>query len=87
LPINKKRRKFTKKTSTTKLKEVSYAINTITLEFKAVRVKIPVEGLTFEGLEEMVFDIRQEIGKMAFVNALSEYDAFLAKSRDRRGDD
>ncbi len=34
-------------------------MNTITLEFKAAKVKIPTEGLTFEALEEMVFGIRQ----------------------------
>jgi len=41
------------------VKEVRDAMNTITLEFKAAKVKIPTEGLTFEALEEMVFGIRQ----------------------------
>ena len=58
-------------------------MNTITLEFKAVKVKIPTEGLTLEGLEQMVFDIRQEIGKIALVKALSEYDDILRKNRIR----
>ena len=58
-------------------------MNTITLEFKAVKVKIPTEGLTLEGLEQMVFDIRQEIGKTALVKALSEYDDILRKNRIR----
>ncbi len=58
-------------------------MNTITLEFKAVKAKIPVKNLTLETLEEAIFDIRQEIGKAAFVNALKEYDEVLAKNRVR----
>ena len=58
-------------------------MNTITLEFKAVKVKIPTENLTLEALEQMVFDIRQEIGKAALVKALSEYDDILRKNRIR----
>ena len=58
-------------------------MNTITLEFKAVKVKIPAENLTLEGLEQMVFDIKQEIGKAALVKALSEYDDILRKNRMR----
>ena len=44
-------------------------------------VKIPIEGLTFEGLESAVFDIMQEIGKTALVKAQSEYDDILTKNR------
>ncbi|MFH1767659.1 MAG: UPF0236 family protein, partial [Candidatus Omnitrophota bacterium] len=58
-------------------------MNTITLEFKLVKIKIPVENLTLEVLEEAIFEIRQEIGKTAFVKALKEYDDLLAKSRER----
>ncbi len=49
-------------------------MNTITLELKAVKVKIPTENLTLEALEQMVFDIRQELGKTALVDTLREYD-------------
>ena len=58
-------------------------MNTITLEFKPVKIKIPTENLTLEALEEMIFDIRQEQGKTAFVNALGQYDDILAKRRPR----
>lgn len=58
-------------------------MNTITLEFKAVKAKIPTEGLTLEGLEQMVFDLRQELGKTALVNALRQYDEVLRRSRER----
>jgi len=58
-------------------------MNTITLEFKPVKLKIPVKDLTLEALEEMVFDIRQEIGKTALIEALSQYDEILRKQRPR----
>ena len=58
-------------------------MKTITLEFKPVKIKIPAKDLTLETLEEMIFDIRQEIGKRAFVEALRGYDEVLAKSRQR----
>lgn len=58
-------------------------MNTITLEFKSVKAKIPIEGLTLEGLEQMVFDIRQELGRTALVNALRQYDEVLRKSRPK----
>ena len=56
---------------------------TITVEFKPVKIKISAENLTLEALEEMIFDIRQESGKTAFVNALSQYDEALRKARPR----
>lgn len=56
---------------------------TITVEFKPVKIKIPVENLTLEALEEVIFDIRQEIGKTAFVNAITQYDDILRKHRPR----
>lgn len=58
-------------------------MNTITLEFKSVKADIPIENLTLEGLEQMVFDIRQELGKTALVNALRQYDVVLMKNRGR----
>jgi hypothetical protein len=58
-------------------------MNTITLEFKPVKLKIPIEGLTFEVIEEAIFDIRQEIGRTAFVTAIKDYDEQLARQRPR----
>ena len=58
-------------------------MDTITLEFKAVKAKIPIKGLTLEALEEMIFDIRQEIGKAAFADVLKQYDEVLRKSRPK----
>lgn len=59
-------------------------MNTITLEFAPVKAKISIENLTFDALEEMIFDIRREIGKTAFVNALRQYDEVLRENRPKR---
>jgi len=48
-------------------------MDTITLQFKIVKVKIPTGNLTLEALEQMVFDIRQELGKTVILKAGFEY--------------
>jgi len=58
-------------------------MNTITLEFKPVKLKIPVKNLTLETLEEVIFDIRQQLGIEAFRQSLHEYDKLLRKNRTR----
>jgi len=58
-------------------------MDTITLEFKPVKIKIPTENLTLQALEQMVFDIRQELGKTVLVNALRQYDKILRESRPK----
>jgi len=58
-------------------------MNTITLEFKPVKLKIPIQNLTLETLEQMTFDTRQELAKTALVSALRQYDDVLRESRPR----
>ena len=58
-------------------------MDTITLEFKSVKIRIPIDNLTLEALEEIIFDIRQEIGKTAFTNVLEQYDELLRKTRPK----
>ncbi len=55
----------------------------IAIVFSEVKVKISTEGLTFEALEELVFDIVRGIGKKAMVGALSEYDELIREERPR----
>ncbi len=55
----------------------------IAIVFSEVKLKISMEGLTLEALEEMVFDIVQGIGQKAMVGALSEYDELIKKDRPR----
>jgi len=56
---------------------------TITVEFSSVKVKIPTPGLTFEGLEELIFDISRSISQKAFIEALNDYDLLLSRNRGR----
>jgi hypothetical protein len=58
-------------------------MDTITVEFKSVKLKIPQEGLTLETLEQMIFDISRSVAQAALVKALNDYDSNLSKSRTR----
>lgn len=58
-------------------------MDTITVEFENVKVKIPQEGLTFEALEQMIFDISRAIAQKALVKAITDYDLSLSKKRAR----
>ncbi len=55
----------------------------IAIEFTGVKAKISIKGLTLDALEEMVFDITQEIGQQTMEDALEEYDNLLRKERPK----
>jgi hypothetical protein len=52
----------------------------ITITIPQVKIEIPIEGLTFDTLENMIFDIMQEIAQI-ISKALSEVDKYLRKNR------
>jgi hypothetical protein len=56
----------------------------ITITFPEVKVEIPIKGLTFDTLENMIFDIIQAIARKVFTKALADIDSYLRKNR-RRG--
>ena len=56
----------------------------ITITFPEVKVEIPIKGLTFDTLENMIFDILQKIAQIVFAKALDDIDCYLRKNR-RRG--
>ncbi len=56
----------------------------ITITFPQVKVEIPIKDLTFDTLENLIFDIIQKIAQMVFTKALSDIDCYLRKNR-RRG--
>lgn len=58
-------------------------MDNITVRFEAVKIEIPAEGITFEGLEQLVFDISRGLAQKAFVGAISEYDKRLRQTRNR----
>ena len=56
----------------------------ITITFPEVKVEIPLKDLTFDTLENLIFDIIQAIARKVFAKVLSDIDCCLRKNR-RRG--
>ena len=56
----------------------------ITITFPQVKVEIPIKDLTFDTLENLIFDIMKKIAQMVFTKVLSDIDCYLRKNR-RRG--
>ena len=47
-------------------------MDTITITFPEVKVKIPIKGLTFDILENMLFEILQDIARKVFEKAITD---------------
>jgi len=58
-------------------------MDTITITFPQVKVKIPIKGLTFDILENMLFEILQNIARRVFEKAITDIDDTLRKNRER----
>ena len=58
-------------------------MDTITITFPKVKVKIPIKGLTFDILENMLFEILQNIARRVFEKALTDIDDYLRNKRER----
>ena len=58
-------------------------MDTITITFPEVKVKIPIKGLTFDILENMLFEILQNIARRVFEKAITDIDNYLRKNRKR----
>ena len=58
-------------------------MDTITITFPQVKVKIPIKGLTFDILEDMLFEILQNIARKVFEKAITDIDNYLRKNRKR----
>ena len=57
--------------------------DTITITFPQVKVKIPIKGLTFDILENMLFEILQNIARKVFEKAITDLDNYLRIKRER----
>jgi hypothetical protein len=57
--------------------------DTITIIFPEVKVKIPLKGLTFDIIENMIFEISQHIARKVFEKALTDLDDYLRNKRER----
>ena len=58
-------------------------MNTIAITFPQVKVKIPIKDLTFDILENMLFEILQNIARKVFEKAITDIDNILRKKRER----
>jgi len=58
-------------------------MDTITITFPEVKVKIPIKGLTFDILENMLFEILQNIARKVFEKAITDIDNYLRSKRER----
>ena len=58
-------------------------MDTITITFPEVKVKIPIKGLTFDNIEDMLFEISQNIARKVFEKALTDIDIYLRNKREK----
>jgi len=58
-------------------------MDTITITFPEVKVKIPIKDLTFDILENMLFEILQNIARKVFEKAITDIDSYLRNKRGR----
>ncbi len=58
-------------------------MDTITITFPQVKVKIPIKGLTFDNIEDMIFEISQNIACRVFEKALTDIDSYLRNKREK----
>jgi len=56
--------------------------DTITIIFPEVKVNIPIKGLTFNIIENMLFEISQNIARRVFEKALTDIDSYLRSKRE-----
>jgi hypothetical protein len=58
-----------------------YTMDTISITFPSVKVNVSLDDLTFDSLEQMVFDITQRIGRKTTEKTLGDIDDALRDSR------
>ena len=56
--------------------------DTITIIFPEVKVNIPIKGLIFDIIENMLFEISQNIARRVFEKALTDIDSYLRGKRE-----
>jgi hypothetical protein len=57
--------------------------DTITIIFPQVNIKVKIKDLTFDTLENMVFDISQQIAGKVIEKAITDTDNYLRKKIER----
>ena len=57
--------------------------NTIAITFPKVKVNTEIKDLTFDNIEDMIFEISQNIARKVFEKALTDIDSYLRNRRER----
>jgi hypothetical protein len=57
--------------------------DTIAIIFPEVKVKIPIKDLTFDTIENMIFEISQHLARRVFEKAITDLDKCLRDKRER----
>jgi len=58
-------------------------MNTIAITFPQVKVNTEIKDLTFDSIEDMIFEISQNIAHKVFEKALTDIDSYLRNKRER----
>jgi len=58
-------------------------MDTIIITFPEVKVKIPIKDITFNILENMIFEILQNMTRKIFEKAITDIDSYLRNKRER----
>jgi len=58
-------------------------MDTIAITFPKVKVNIEIKDLTFDSIEDMIFEISQHLAGKVFEKALTDLDDYLRNKRER----
>jgi len=58
-------------------------MNTITITFPEVKVNTEIKDLTFDSIEDMIFEISQHIARKVLEKAITDLDDYLRNKRER----
>ena len=58
-------------------------MDTITVTFTEVKINVPLHGITFNTLEQVVFDIIQRIGRKVIEKVRGDIDGILKNRRQK----
>ena len=58
-------------------------MDTIAITFPEIKVNTEIKGLTFDSLEDIIFEISQNIAGKVFEKALTDIDSYLRSKRER----
>ena len=58
-------------------------MDTIAITFPEVKVNTEIKDLTFDNIEDMIFEISQNIARKVFEKAIADIDSYLRNKREK----